>query len=91
VTAPHTHPSRSHPDFGRRSAPGPQDADRPAWLLAQGDDIAPIPGTRRVNRVEENTAADGLELTAAQLARLNALTLAAGERHSEANMATIDH
>jgi hypothetical protein len=40
--------------------------------------------------VEENTAADGLELTAAQLARLNALTPAAGERHSEANMASID-
>jgi aryl-alcohol dehydrogenase-like predicted oxidoreductase len=62
-----------------------------AWLLAQGDDIAPIPGTRRVTRVEENTAADGLELTAAQLARLNALTPAAGERHSEANMASIDY
>jgi aryl-alcohol dehydrogenase-like predicted oxidoreductase len=62
-----------------------------AWLLAQGDDIAPIPGTRRVNRVEENTAADGLELTAAQLARLNGLTPAAGERHSDENMATIDH
>jgi diketogulonate reductase-like aldo/keto reductase len=61
-----------------------------AWLLAQGDDIAPIPGTRRVTRVEENTAADGVELTAAQLARLNALTPAAGERHSEANMARID-
>jgi aryl-alcohol dehydrogenase-like predicted oxidoreductase len=60
-------------------------------LLAQGDDMAPIPGTRRVTRVEENTAADGLELTAAQLARLNALTPAAGERHSEANMARIDH
>ena len=29
-----------------------------AWILAQGDDIAPIPGTRRVARVEENTAAD---------------------------------
>ncbi len=29
-----------------------------AWLLAQGDDIAPIPGTKRVTRVEENTAAD---------------------------------
>ena len=53
--------------------------------------IAPIPGTRRVTRVEENTAADGVELTAAQLARLNALTPAAGERHSEANMASIDH
>ena len=59
-----------------------------AWLLAQGDDIAPIPGTRRVTRVEENTAADGLELTADQLARLNDLTPAAGERHSEANMAS---
>ena len=35
--------------------------------------------------------ADGLELTAAQLARLNALTPAAGERHSEANMARIDY
>ena len=62
-----------------------------AWLLAHGDDIAPIPGTRRVTRVEENTAADGLELTAGQLARLNALTPAAGERHSEANMARIDY
>jgi len=31
-----------------------------AWLLAQGEDIAPIPGTRRVARVEEDTAADRL-------------------------------
>jgi len=31
-----------------------------AWLLAQGDDIAPIPGTKHVARVEENTAADAL-------------------------------
>ncbi|MEU7513660.1 aldo/keto reductase [Streptomyces sp. NPDC042898] len=61
-----------------------------AWLLTRGDDIAPIPGTRRVARVEENTAADGIELSAAQLDRLNNLTPAAGERHDEANMATID-
>ena len=61
-----------------------------AWLLTRGDDIAPIPGTRRVSRVEENTAADGIELTAAQLDRLNNLTPAAGERHDEANMASID-
>ncbi|WP_405968540.1 aldo/keto reductase [Streptomyces sp. NBC_00015] len=61
-----------------------------AWLLTRGDDIAPIPGTRRVSRVEENTAADGIELTAAQLDRLNSLTPAAGERHDEANMASID-
>ena len=39
-----------------------------AWLLAQGDDIAPIPGTKRVARVEENVAADGVELTAEHLA-----------------------
>jgi aryl-alcohol dehydrogenase-like predicted oxidoreductase len=61
-----------------------------AWLLAQGDDIAPIPGTRRVARVEENTAADGIELSPDQVERLNNLTPAAGERHDEANMAGID-
>ncbi|AYD47719.1 aldo/keto reductase [Arachidicoccus soli] len=61
-----------------------------AWLLAQGNDIAPIPGTRRVERVEENTAADGIELSASQLERLNNLTPASGERHNEASMAAID-
>jgi aryl-alcohol dehydrogenase-like predicted oxidoreductase len=61
-----------------------------AWLLAQGDDIAPIPGTRRVSRVEENTAADAIQLTPGQLERLNNLTPASGERHDEANMASID-
>jgi aryl-alcohol dehydrogenase-like predicted oxidoreductase len=61
-----------------------------AWLLAQGDDIAPIPGTKRVSRVEENTAADSIELNAQQIERLNNLTPAAGERHEESSMATID-
>jgi aryl-alcohol dehydrogenase-like predicted oxidoreductase len=61
-----------------------------AWLLAQGDDIAPIPGTRRVARVEENTAADGVVLSAVQIDRLNNLTPAVGDRHDEANMARID-
>ena len=61
-----------------------------AWLLAQGDDIAPIPGTKRVARVEENTAADRIELSAEQIERLNNLTPAAGERHDEGNMAVID-
>jgi aryl-alcohol dehydrogenase-like predicted oxidoreductase len=61
-----------------------------AWLLAQGDDIAPIPGTKRVSRVEENTAADGVELSAEQLERLNNLTPAVGERHEDFNMAVID-
>jgi aryl-alcohol dehydrogenase-like predicted oxidoreductase len=61
-----------------------------AWLLAQGDDIAPIPGTKRVARVEENTAADGVSLSGAQIERLNNLTPAAGERHDVGNMAVID-
>jgi aryl-alcohol dehydrogenase-like predicted oxidoreductase len=61
-----------------------------AWLLAQGDDIAPIPGTKRVARVEENTAADRVELSAKQIERLNNLTPAIGERHEEGNMAVID-
>jgi aryl-alcohol dehydrogenase-like predicted oxidoreductase len=61
-----------------------------AWLLAQGEDIAPIPGTRRVARVEENTAADHVELSCSQRQRLDTLTPAAGERHDEANMSTID-
>ncbi len=61
-----------------------------AWLLAQGDDIAPIPGTKRVDRVEENTAADCIELSARQIERLNDLTPAAGERHDEGNMSVID-
>ncbi len=61
-----------------------------AWLLTRGEDIAPIPGTRRVTRVEENTAADLITLTADQLHRLDTLTPAAGDRHDEANMASID-
>ena len=61
-----------------------------AWLLAQGDDVAPIPGTKRVSRVDENTAADQLELSAEQIERLNDLTPAIGERHEEAQMAVID-
>jgi aryl-alcohol dehydrogenase-like predicted oxidoreductase len=61
-----------------------------AWLLTRGDDIAPIPGTRRIARVEENTAAESIELTADQLQRLDSLEPAAGERHDQANMASID-
>jgi len=61
-----------------------------AWLLAQGSDIAPIPGTRRVARVEENTAADAVQLSHDQLGRLSNLAPAAGQRHDEANMASVD-
>ncbi|MER5806144.1 aldo/keto reductase [Streptomyces mirabilis] len=61
-----------------------------AWLLAQGDDIAPIPGTRRVSRVEENTAADTVELPLEQLAKLNSLPPAAGERLEEGAMQLVN-
>jgi aryl-alcohol dehydrogenase-like predicted oxidoreductase len=61
-----------------------------AWLLAQGDGIAPIPGTKRVSRLEENVAADDVQLTAAQLAKLDQITPPAGEHHSEAQMRLLD-
>jgi len=62
-----------------------------AWILTKGDDIAPIPGTRRVGRVEENIAADTIELTSSQIERLDSLTPAAGARHDEPNMATVEN
>jgi aryl-alcohol dehydrogenase-like predicted oxidoreductase len=44
-----------------------------AWLLHQGPDIVPIPGTRKAERVDENAVAAGLALDAAQLRRIDAL------------------
>jgi aryl-alcohol dehydrogenase-like predicted oxidoreductase len=61
-----------------------------AWLLAQGDGIAPIPGTKRVSRLEENVAADSVQLTADQLAKLDQITPPAGEHHNEAQMRLLD-
>ncbi|MEV4497677.1 aldo/keto reductase [Micromonospora arborensis] len=60
-----------------------------AWLLAQGEDILPIPGTKRVRWLEENAAAVDLKLSAEQLARLSAALppgAAAGERYPAAAM-----
>ncbi len=54
-----------------------------AWLLAQGDDIVPIPGTRRVARLEENVAATELTLSADQLGRLGAIRPPAGDRYPD--------
>ncbi|MER7841087.1 aldo/keto reductase [Streptomyces sp. NPDC096040] len=54
-----------------------------AWLLAKGEHIVPIPGTKRVTRVEENTSADALELTVEQLAKLDSLPPAAGSDENE--------
>jgi aryl-alcohol dehydrogenase-like predicted oxidoreductase len=54
-----------------------------AWVLAQGDGIAPLPGTKRVSRLEENLAADDLVLTTDQLARLNAVPAPTGDRYAD--------
>ena len=61
-----------------------------AWLLAKGDDIAPIPGTKRISRLEENVGADGLELTTDQLSRLDGLSPAVGDHHTEDQMRMIE-
>ncbi|OBH64551.1 aldo/keto reductase [Mycobacterium intracellulare] len=61
-----------------------------AWLLAKGPDIVPIPGDKRVTRLEENVGADAIELTPDQLARLDRLTPPVGGHHAEAQMAWID-
>jgi aryl-alcohol dehydrogenase-like predicted oxidoreductase len=54
-----------------------------AWLLAQGDDIVPIPGTKRVSRLEEDAAAVGLVLSLDHLARLSAIRPPAGDRYAD--------
>jgi aryl-alcohol dehydrogenase-like predicted oxidoreductase len=54
-----------------------------AWLLAKGDDIAPIPGTKRVSYLEENVAADAIELSAEQLAALDAVGDPVGDRYPD--------
>ncbi len=54
-----------------------------AWLLAQGGDIVPIPGTRRSERVEENVGADAIELSAGQLSRLNDVEPPVGDRYAD--------
>lgn len=54
-----------------------------AWIVAQGEGIAPIPGTKRVGRLEENVAADQLTLTDDQLALLDALPKPSGDRYAD--------
>src|SRR6478609_4396255 len=61
-----------------------------AWLLTKGEDIAPIPGTKRVARVEENTAADGVELTTEQIGKLDDLTPPSGGHHNEEQMRLVE-
>jgi aryl-alcohol dehydrogenase-like predicted oxidoreductase len=54
-----------------------------AWLLAQGDDIVPIPGTKHVKRLEENAASVAITLTADQVARLSAIQPPVGDRYGD--------
>jgi aryl-alcohol dehydrogenase-like predicted oxidoreductase len=62
-----------------------------AWILAQGDDLVPIPGTKRRAYLEENAAAVDVELTDEDLARIDAeLPEPAGARYDEAGMASVN-
>ena len=64
-----------------------------AWVLAQGEDIVPIPGTKRVAYLEENLGALKVELSAAELAHLNEIApkgAAAGSRYPEAALAAVN-
>ena len=54
-----------------------------AWILAQGDDIAPIPGTKRVSRLEENAGSDSVTLTPQQIERLSSVAPAVGDRYPD--------
>jgi aryl-alcohol dehydrogenase-like predicted oxidoreductase len=62
-----------------------------AWVLAQGEDIVPIPGTKRRTYLEQNAGAVEVELSADDLARIDAeLPKAAGDRYDEAGMASVN-
>lgn len=62
-----------------------------AWVLAQGEDLVPIPGTKRRTYLEQNAAAADVELTKEDLARIDAeLPEAAGERYDEAGMRSVN-
>jgi len=61
-----------------------------AWVLAQGDDVVPIPGTKRRSYLEENLAAADVQLTADDLARIDAeVPAAAGDRYDRTGMTTV--
>src|SRR3954454_13153204 len=62
-----------------------------AWVLAQGDDVVPIPGTKRRKYLEENLAAVDVELTPGDLERIDAeVARAAGDRYDRTAMATVN-
>ena len=64
-----------------------------AWLLAQGEDVVPIPGTKQRRYLEENTGALDVQLSASDLQEIEEVApkgVAAGERYHEAGMRTIN-
>jgi aryl-alcohol dehydrogenase-like predicted oxidoreductase len=64
-----------------------------AWVLSRGDDVLPIPGTKRRKYLEENAAAADVSLTAAEIADLEAAVPAdsvAGDRYAPAGMKNVD-
>ncbi|MBU2168319.1 MAG: aldo/keto reductase [Alphaproteobacteria bacterium] len=64
-----------------------------AWVLAQGEDLVPIPGTRRISTLEENAAAADVVLTAADLEAIEAVfpkDAAQGHRYAEAARAALN-
>jgi aryl-alcohol dehydrogenase-like predicted oxidoreductase len=64
-----------------------------AWVLAQGEDIVPIPGTKRRKYLEQNAGALNVELSAADLARIDAVArpeAVAGTRYPEPGMRTVN-
>ena len=64
-----------------------------AWVLAQGEDIVPIPGTKHIKYLDENIGALDVKLSAEDLKRLDAILppgAAAGERYHERGMAAVN-
>jgi aryl-alcohol dehydrogenase-like predicted oxidoreductase len=64
-----------------------------AWVLAQGDDVVPIPGTKRIQYLDDNLGAAGVALSADELAKIDALLPAgstSGDRYHAQAMRTID-
>ena len=64
-----------------------------AWVLAQGEDLVPIPGTRRIATLEQNAAAADIVLTPDDLARIEAVFprgAAAGERYAPGGMSSLN-
>ena len=64
-----------------------------AWVLSRGEDVIPIPGTKRISYLEENIEALAIELTPAEVARIDEIApagFASGDRYAPAQMKLVD-